>query len=144
MPSPYWIMNGMMMIKLPAVLDAQLQRDAGLTFFKYMVLATVSEQPGRTMWMSELAATISASLSRFSHIASRLEARGNPAQGPGARPTPPSPTLVTPGSSRPPSGTAKPSATASATGSPPTRPGTPAALRQLRSSLAAAPADSCS
>jgi DNA-binding MarR family transcriptional regulator len=66
----------MMVIKLPAVLDAQLQRDAELTFFEYMVLATLSERPCRTMRMSELTATISASLSRLSHIASRLEARG--------------------------------------------------------------------
>ena len=38
----------MMMIKLLAVLDAQLRRDADLTFFGCMVLATLSEQPGRT------------------------------------------------------------------------------------------------
>jgi DNA-binding MarR family transcriptional regulator len=75
-PSPYWIMNGMMVIKLPAVLGAQLRRGAGLTFFGYMVLATLSEQPGRSMRMSELAATISASLSRLSHVASRLGACG--------------------------------------------------------------------
>jgi DNA-binding MarR family transcriptional regulator len=55
---------------------AGLQRDADLTFFGYMVLATLSDQPGRAMRMSELAANISASLSLLSHVASRLEARG--------------------------------------------------------------------
>ena len=33
------------MVKLPAALDAQLQRDAGLSFFEYMVLAMLSERP---------------------------------------------------------------------------------------------------
>ena len=90
----------MMMIKLPAVLDAPLQRDAGQAFIEYMVLAPVSEQPGRTMRVSELAAAISAPLSRLSHVASRLEARGHPTRqrcpDPGARRTPPSPVPVTP------------------------------------------------
>jgi DNA-binding MarR family transcriptional regulator len=61
------------MIKLPAALDVQLQRDSGLSYFEYMVLAMLSERPGRTMRMSELAAVTNASLSRLSHVASRLE-----------------------------------------------------------------------
>ena len=61
------------MIKLPAALDAQLQRDSGLSFFEYMVLAMLSERPQRTMRMSELAGLTNASLSRLSHVASRLE-----------------------------------------------------------------------
>jgi DNA-binding MarR family transcriptional regulator len=71
---PYWIMNGHDDDQVAR--RAGLQRDADLTFFEYMVLATLSEQPGRTMRMSELAANISASLSLLSHVASRLEARG--------------------------------------------------------------------
>ena len=33
------------MVKLPAALDAQLQRDAGLSFFEYMVLAMPPSVP---------------------------------------------------------------------------------------------------
>src|SRR5207342_1698829 len=51
----------------------QLERDAGLSYIEYMVLAMLSEQPDRMMRMSELASTINASLSRLSHVAKRLE-----------------------------------------------------------------------
>ncbi len=64
------------MIKLPAALEAQLQRDAGLTHVGYIVLSTLSEQSGRTLPMSRLAGKASASLSRLSHVVSRLEAQG--------------------------------------------------------------------
>jgi len=62
--------------KLPATLDAQLMRDAGLSFFEYSVMAMLSEQPDRTLRMSELAAVTNASLSRLSHAATRLEGQG--------------------------------------------------------------------
>jgi DNA-binding MarR family transcriptional regulator len=65
-----------LLLRLPAVLDAQLQKDAGITQFDYLVLSGLSEAPGRTLRMSELAATASSSLSRLSHVVSRLEARG--------------------------------------------------------------------
>ena len=68
-----WLALAAVMIKLPAALDAQLQRDSGLSFFEYMVLAMLSERPQRTMRMSELAGLTNASLSRLSHVASRLE-----------------------------------------------------------------------
>jgi DNA-binding MarR family transcriptional regulator len=62
--------------RLPAVLDAQLERDADLNFFEYTVMAMLSEQPTRTLGMSQLAAVTSASLSRLSNVAKRLEQRG--------------------------------------------------------------------
>jgi len=65
-----------LLLRLPAVLDAQLQKDAGITHFDYLVLSGLSEAPGRTLRMSELAATASSSLSRLSHVVSRLEAKG--------------------------------------------------------------------
>lgn len=65
-----------LLLRLPAVLDAQLQRDAGITHFDYLVLSGLSEAPDRTLRMSELAATASSSLSRLSHVVSRLEAKG--------------------------------------------------------------------
>lgn len=61
---------------LPASIEAQLQRDAGLTHFGYWVLAMLSEAPGRTLRMSELAARSHGSLSRLSHLVARLEERG--------------------------------------------------------------------
>lgn len=74
-----------LMLRLPAALDAQLQKDAGITQFDYLVLSGLSEAPGRTLRMSELAATANSSLSRLSHVVSRLEARGwvRREQGPG-------------------------------------------------------------
>ena len=71
-----WLSLVGVMVKLPAALDAQLQRDSGLSYFEYMVLAMLSEQPDRMMRMSELAAAINASLSRLSHLAKRLEGQG--------------------------------------------------------------------
>ena len=65
-----------LMLRLPAALDAQLQRDAGINHFDYLVLSGLSEAPGHTLRMSELAAMASGSLSRLSHVVSRLEARG--------------------------------------------------------------------
>jgi DNA-binding MarR family transcriptional regulator len=71
-----WLSLAGMMTLLPAALDAQLQRDAGLSHFEYMVLAMLSEQPSRTMRMSDLAGLTNGSLSRLSHVARRLEGQG--------------------------------------------------------------------
>jgi DNA-binding MarR family transcriptional regulator len=57
-------------------LDAQLQRDAGMPHAYYIVLAMLSEAPGRTLRMSELATVVNSSPSRLSHAAARLEERG--------------------------------------------------------------------
>ncbi|MBE1502448.1 DNA-binding MarR family transcriptional regulator [Amycolatopsis lexingtonensis] len=62
--------------RLPASLEAQLQRDAQLSFLEYYVLAHLSEQPGRRARMSDLAALANTELSRLSHLISRLEKRG--------------------------------------------------------------------
>ena len=61
---------------LPAALDAQLQRDAGMTHVEYGVLAWLSMSPDRTARMSEIAARANVSLSHLSRIAARLEKRG--------------------------------------------------------------------
>jgi DNA-binding MarR family transcriptional regulator len=71
-----WLSLAGVMVRLPAALDAQLQRDAGLSHFEYMVLAMLSEQPSRTIRMSDLAALTNGSLSRLSHVARRLERQG--------------------------------------------------------------------
>ena len=61
---------------LPAALDSDLRRAAGLTMLDYTVLASLSEAPRHTLQMSALAARASASLPRLSHVVARLEARG--------------------------------------------------------------------
>ena len=65
-----------LLFRMPAALDAQLQKEAGISNFEYLVLSSLSEAPGRTLRMSELAALASGSLSRLSHVVSRLESRG--------------------------------------------------------------------
>ena len=71
-----WLAVTAFTTKLPSALDAQLQRDAGLSFFEYMVLAVLSEQDDWTLQMSDIAQGASASLSRLSHTATRLENKG--------------------------------------------------------------------
>jgi DNA-binding MarR family transcriptional regulator len=71
-----WLPMGGLLLKLPAALDAQMQRDSGLSHFEYLVLASLSEAPERTRRMSALAALANGSLSRLSHVVKRLEARG--------------------------------------------------------------------
>jgi DNA-binding MarR family transcriptional regulator len=57
-------------------IDRELQRDSGLNHAYYQILVTLSEAPGRTMRMSELAALTLASRSRLSHAVARLEEAG--------------------------------------------------------------------
>lgn len=71
-----WLANSAIMISLPAALDARMQRESQMTFFEYMVLSVLSEEPDRTMQMSALAVRTAASLSRLSHVVGRLETRG--------------------------------------------------------------------
>lgn len=61
---------------LPAALDAQLLRDAGLTHFEYGVLYALASAPDETLRMSVLAEYANSSLSRLSRAATRLEKRG--------------------------------------------------------------------
>lgn len=61
---------------LPAALDTQLQAAGKLSLFDYNVLAMLSEAEGRFLPMSELAARTSASLSRLSHVVTKLQRRG--------------------------------------------------------------------
>ncbi len=71
-----WLTLVGVMMKLPAALDAQLQQDAGLSHFEYMVLAGLSEAPARTRRMSDLATFTESGLPRLSQVVSRLEKRG--------------------------------------------------------------------
>ena len=71
-----WLSLVAVLFRLPGVLDSQLQRDAGLSHFEYLVLAVLAETPSRTLRMSDLAVLVNGSLSRLSHVVHRLEKRG--------------------------------------------------------------------
>ncbi len=56
--------------------DRQLQHGAGVPHAYYEILARLSEAPGRTLRMSQLASSSLSSRSRLSHAVSRLEESG--------------------------------------------------------------------
>ncbi len=61
---------------LQARLDRELQRDSGIPHAYYEILVRLSEAPGRTLRMSELADRCLSSRSRLSHAVARLEEAG--------------------------------------------------------------------
>lgn len=65
-----------MVSTLPAALDAQLKRDAGLNLYEYQVLAALSDRPRDEAPMSDLARLSQGSPSRLSHAVARLESAG--------------------------------------------------------------------
>ena len=71
-----WLSLFSVLTRLPSSLDNQLQRDAGINLFEYMILAALSAQPERRMRMSMLAAISEGSLPRLSQAVGRLEKRG--------------------------------------------------------------------
>lgn len=60
---------------LPALLDAQLQRDADLTHFEFGVLFALQHAPEGTLRMSVLAGYANSTLTRLSRAVTRLERR---------------------------------------------------------------------
>ncbi|MEU1528852.1 MarR family winged helix-turn-helix transcriptional regulator [Streptomyces fagopyri] len=71
-----WRRFALMLHRLPAALEAQLQQDAHLSYIEYYVLAGLSDQDGHRMRMSDLAVLANSEQSRLSHLVSRLERRG--------------------------------------------------------------------
>lgn len=71
-----WRRLAAVILKLPAELEAQLQRDSGMTLFEYWVVALLSEADDHRLPLSDLAGQANASLSRLSHVITRLERRG--------------------------------------------------------------------
>lgn len=61
-------------------LDRQLQHDSGMLHSHYAILAALSEAPGSTMRMSELAAMLRFSPSRMTHAVASLERKGRAAR----------------------------------------------------------------
>src|SRR6478736_9074301 len=71
-----WASVATLLERLPAALDAQLQRDSGLTHFEHGLLFALDTAPERTLRMSTLAGYASSTLSRLSRAISRLEKKG--------------------------------------------------------------------
>jgi DNA-binding MarR family transcriptional regulator len=57
-------------------LERQLQHDSGMPHAYYEILVRLSEAPGRTLRMSQLASSSTSSRSRVSHAVARLEEAG--------------------------------------------------------------------
>ena len=80
-----WLTNGEsedwmalmdLLLTLPAALDAQLKRDAGMNTFEYHVLVALDATPGGVQPMTDLAELTRVSPSRLSHAVTRLERAG--------------------------------------------------------------------
>ncbi|ONH22369.1 hypothetical protein BL253_35860 [Pseudofrankia asymbiotica] len=71
-----WMAMARVLTMLPARLERDLQYHANLNWMEYHALAMLSEHDGHTMRLTRLAAVTNASLSRLSHLVTRLEARG--------------------------------------------------------------------
>jgi DNA-binding MarR family transcriptional regulator len=71
-----WYAFAYVLTLLPAALEAQMQRDAGIGHFDYLVLSSLSMAPERTLRMSEVAQYTGSTLSRLSNVVSRLEKQG--------------------------------------------------------------------
>ena len=62
--------------KVSWALECQLEQDSDLSFIEYHALARLSEERDRSLRMSELAVLTNSSLSRLSHLVTRLEKWG--------------------------------------------------------------------
>jgi DNA-binding MarR family transcriptional regulator len=67
-------------LAMNAALNARIERDlqqvAGMPHAYYLILAMLSEAPGRSLRMNQLAEIVLASQSRLSHAVARLEDQG--------------------------------------------------------------------
>jgi DNA-binding MarR family transcriptional regulator len=71
-----WASVATLLERLPAALDAQLQRDSGVTHYEHGLLYALATSPDRTLRMSALAGYANSTLSRLSRAISRLEKKG--------------------------------------------------------------------
>jgi DNA-binding MarR family transcriptional regulator len=70
-----WVGLATLLERLPTALDAQLQRDSGVTHFEHGILVALDAAPDRRLRMSTLADLASCTLSRLSRAVTRLEAK---------------------------------------------------------------------
>lgn len=71
-----WASVASLLERLPTALDAQLQRDSGLTHFEHGILFALDSAPDRALRLSVLAGYANCTLSRLSRAVSRLESKG--------------------------------------------------------------------
>ena len=71
-----WAAVATLLERLPAALDAQLQRDSGVTHYEHGLLYALATAPDRTLRMSTLAGYANSTLSRLSRAISRLDKKG--------------------------------------------------------------------
>ena len=71
-----WFAFVSVMARLMSALDDQLQRNAGISRFEYIIMARLSMAKDQTMRMSVLATLAEGSLPRLSQAVGRLEKRG--------------------------------------------------------------------
>ena len=75
-----WIRFAIVAHGIPAELNSRLLADAGISQFEYLVLNHLNLSEGRAMPMTRLAVLMASSLSRLSHVVSRLESDGRVAR----------------------------------------------------------------
>jgi DNA-binding MarR family transcriptional regulator len=68
---------GRMIVVLPRVLDADLEREQRMSLSEYTVLRILSETPGQLMRMSELAVACNMSLSGMTRLVAKHESLGH-------------------------------------------------------------------
>ena len=71
-----WAPLATLLERLPAALDAQLQRDSDLSHFEHGVLYALGSSPDGALRLSVLAGYANSTLSRLSRAITRLEKRG--------------------------------------------------------------------
>lgn len=71
-----WAAVATLLERLPAALDAQLQRDSGLSHYEHGLLFALDTAPDRMLRLSVLAGYASSTLSRLSRAISRLGRKG--------------------------------------------------------------------
>lgn len=71
-----WARFWAMQMQLPTSLDAQLKRDAGVTYFEFQALLKISDSKHNSRRMTDLSEATSMSLSHLSRVVTRLEKKG--------------------------------------------------------------------
>ncbi|KAA8737324.1 MarR family transcriptional regulator [Corynebacterium tuscaniense] len=70
--SRFWTVQ----MQLPAFLDAQLKRDAGVAYFEFHALQKIAESKRKSRRMTDLSEATAMSLSHLSRVVTRLEKKG--------------------------------------------------------------------
>lgn len=71
-----WLLFAQVLMRLPSALESQMQRDAGIGHFEYLVLAGLSMAPGRRLRLKDVARLSGSSLTRLSNVVTKFERAG--------------------------------------------------------------------